>query len=201
MTTASPLSRIGTTINCVMARPCPARELRARRICAAGSEVIAHEDGACVDHRLVGARPAAGGPAGGTQAVAPGCARPPHGGRRASARLLAPFQELGGRPPPEPVQRGDMRRPADTRTTGPQGGRGPRGRDVMRWLMASFYLLAGIAHLTLTDKFLLIVPDWVPFPRAVVLVTGVCEIAGSIALLSMRLRRLAGITLALYAIS
>jgi uncharacterized membrane protein len=70
----------------------------------------------------------------------------------------------------------------------------------MRWIMASFYLLAGIAHLTLTDKFLLIVPDWVPSPRTVVLVTGVCEIAGSIALLSTRLRRLAGCMLALYAI-
>ena len=73
-------------------------------------------------------------------------------------------------------------------------------RHVMRWIMAGFYMLAGIAHLTLTDKFLLIVPDWVPFPRAVVLATGVCEIAGSIALLSTRLRRLAGLMLALYAV-
>jgi uncharacterized membrane protein len=93
-----------------------------------------------------------------------------------------------------------MRLPAEASTTGALGGRGPWGRAVMRWIMASFYLLAGIAHLTLTDKFLLIVPDWVPFPRAVVLVTGICEVAGSIALLSARLRRLAGIMLALYAI-
>jgi uncharacterized membrane protein len=71
---------------------------------------------------------------------------------------------------------------------------------VMRWIMASFYMLAGIAHFTLTDKFLLIVPDWVPFPRAAVLVTGFSEIAGSIALLSTRLRRPAGIMLALYAV-
>ena len=70
----------------------------------------------------------------------------------------------------------------------------------MRWIIASFYTVAGIAHLTLTNKFLLIVPDWVPLPRAVVLVTGVCEIAGSIALLGTRLRRLAGVMLALYAI-
>ena len=73
-------------------------------------------------------------------------------------------------------------------------------RFVMRWIMATFYLLAGIAHLTLTDKFLLIVPDWVPFPRAVVLLTGICELAGSIALAGTRLRRLAGIMLALYAV-
>jgi uncharacterized membrane protein len=47
---------------------------------------------------------------------------------------------------------------------------------------------------------LLIVPGWVPYPRAVLLVTGACEIAGAIALLTPRLRRLAGIMLALYAL-
>jgi uncharacterized membrane protein len=47
----------------------------------------------------------------------------------------------------------------------------------MRWIMASFYALAGIAHLTLTDKFLLIVPDCVPVPRAVVVVTGDLSVA------------------------
>jgi uncharacterized membrane protein len=76
----------------------------------------------------------------------------------------------------------------------------PGARFVMRWIMTAFYLAAGIAHLTLTDKFLLIVPDWVPLPREVVLATGICEIAGSIALTSPRLRRLAGIMLALYAV-
>jgi uncharacterized membrane protein len=79
-------------------------------------------------------------------------------------------------------------------------GRIGRARLVMRWIMTTFYALAGVAHLTLTDKFLLIVPDWVPSPRAVVLLTGLCEIAGSIALASTRLRRLAGIMLALYAV-
>jgi uncharacterized membrane protein len=70
----------------------------------------------------------------------------------------------------------------------------------MRWIMAVFYGLAGVAHVTSTDKFLLIAPDWVPFPRAVVLVTGLCEIAGSIALFGTRFRRSAGIMLALYAV-
>jgi uncharacterized membrane protein len=76
----------------------------------------------------------------------------------------------------------------------------PGARLVMRWIMITFYMVAGIAHLALTDKFLLIVPNWVPFPRAVVLLTGVCEIAGGIALASTRFRRLAGIMLALYAV-
>jgi uncharacterized membrane protein len=76
----------------------------------------------------------------------------------------------------------------------------PGARLVMRWIMTSFYLLAGIAHFTLTDKFLLIVPDQVPFPRAVVLLTGICEIAGGIALAGTRLRWWTGIMLALYAV-
>ena len=70
----------------------------------------------------------------------------------------------------------------------------------MRVVMAGFYLAAGIVHLTASDAFLLIVPDWVPAPRAIVLVTGACEIAGSLALMTRRLRRVAGIMLALYAV-
>lgn len=87
-----------------------------------------------------------------------------------------------------------------TRTNQDPGGRIQSARWVMRWIMASFYIVAGLTHIALTDKFLLIVPNWVPFPRAVVLLTGLCEIAGAGALLSTRLRRWAGIMLALYAV-
>ena len=73
-------------------------------------------------------------------------------------------------------------------------------RTVMRWIMAIFYLVAGIGHLTAPDAFLPIVPDWVPFPREVILVTGACELAGAAALLTTRFRKLAGIMLALYAL-
>lgn len=48
--------------------------------------------------------------------------------------------------------------------------------------------------------FLLIVPDWVPYPGEVVLLTGICEIAGGIALLTSRLRWWAGVLLAIYAV-
>ena len=70
----------------------------------------------------------------------------------------------------------------------------------MRWIMAAFYCVAGVLHLTAADGFLAIVPGWVPFPREVVLLTGLCEIAGACALLTARWRRLAGIMLALYAV-
>ena len=48
--------------------------------------------------------------------------------------------------------------------------------------MAAFYAAAGIGHLLRPDAFLPIVPDWVPFPREVILATGLCELAGAIAL-------------------
>jgi uncharacterized membrane protein len=66
--------------------------------------------------------------------------------------------------------------------------------------MAAFYVVAGVVHLAAPDKFLPIVPDFVPLPREVVLATGVLEIAGSLALLTTRLRLLAGVMLALYAV-
>lgn len=64
--------------------------------------------------------------------------------------------------------------------------------------MALFFIAGGIGHLTIPDKFLAITPDWVPFAREVILATGVCEIVGSLALLSPPLRRWAGALLALY---
>jgi uncharacterized membrane protein len=70
----------------------------------------------------------------------------------------------------------------------------------MRWLIAAFYLLAGIVHLVRPEAFLPIVPDAVPFPREVILATGVCEVAGAIALLTVKLRWLVGVMLALYAL-
>jgi uncharacterized membrane protein len=73
-------------------------------------------------------------------------------------------------------------------------------RRVMRWIMAAFYLPAGILHFTIPGKFLLITPDWVPFPRQVIFITGLCEIAGSLALFTSRLRWWAGVMLALYAV-
>jgi uncharacterized membrane protein len=73
-------------------------------------------------------------------------------------------------------------------------------RAAPRGVLAAIYLVAGIFHLCTPDVFLLITPDWVPFPHHVILGTGVCEIAGAAGLLTRRLRRAAGIALALYAV-
>jgi uncharacterized membrane protein len=74
-------------------------------------------------------------------------------------------------------------------------------RNYMRWALAIFYFAAGVVHLRAPEAFLPIVPDWVPEPRAVVLATGVCEIAGAFGLWTQRFRKLAGVMLALYAVA
>ena len=73
-------------------------------------------------------------------------------------------------------------------------------RAVMRWVLAAFYFAAGIAHLWVPDKLLAITPSWVPFAREVIFVTGLCELAGAIALVTRPLRWWAGIAFAAYAI-
>ena len=73
-------------------------------------------------------------------------------------------------------------------------------RTGLRWLLAVVYLVVGVIHLRSPEAFLPIMPDWVPFPREVVVLTGVCEILGAGGLLTVRLRWLAGVMLAAYAV-
>ncbi|NEU11260.1 DoxX family protein [Methylobacterium sp. BTF04] len=66
-------------------------------------------------------------------------------------------------------------------------------------LMAAYGFI-GVVHLVATDKFLPIMPNWVPAPHLVVVLTGLCELAGVVGLLWPPTRRWAGILLALYAV-
>jgi len=71
----------------------------------------------------------------------------------------------------------------------------------LRVVLGLVYLIAGVAHLRSPGGFLQITPDWVPYPRTVIFLTGLCEIAGALALLFVpRLRAAAGIGLAAYAV-
>ncbi|MGJ4949905.1 DoxX family protein [Bradyrhizobium sp. HKCCYLS20291] len=70
----------------------------------------------------------------------------------------------------------------------------------MRWIIAIFYLAAGIAHLAAPEQLLAITPSWVPWAREVIFVTGLFEIGASVALLVPPTRALAGIALAIYAL-
>jgi uncharacterized membrane protein len=70
-----------------------------------------------------------------------------------------------------------------------------------RWKLAGLLLVfvwfagGGIAHFVSTEAFVRIVPPYVPFPVAVVYLTGVFEILASAALWLPRWRRLTGIAL------
>lgn len=73
-------------------------------------------------------------------------------------------------------------------------------RRIARLLLALAYGAVGVIHLKSPEAFLAIMPDMVPFPREVVLATGVAEIAGAIGLMIPRLRRAAAWGLAAYAV-
>src|ERR1700761_800495 len=73
-------------------------------------------------------------------------------------------------------------------------------RIAMRWVLALLFTAAGIAHLAIPDKFLAITPSWVPFAPQVIFVTGLCEIAGAVALVTRPLRWWAGVAFAAYAV-
>lgn len=75
-----------------------------------------------------------------------------------------------------------------------------RARRAARIALAVLYIAFGCLHLAAADRFLPIMPSWVPFARDVVLFTGACEIAGGLGLLIPRLRWIAGLMLALYAV-
>ena len=77
----------------------------------------------------------------------------------------------------------------------------PSWRGVMRIAMSVFFAAGFVLHLLATDKLVAITPDWVPYPREVVLFTGVIELAGAAALLIPKLRRVTGIALAIYVIA
>ena len=68
----------------------------------------------------------------------------------------------------------------------------------MRWALALALMFFGIDHLANPARYLPMIEGFVPFPATVVLATGLCEIAGGLGLLVLRLRRAAGILLAIY---
>ncbi len=57
---------------------------------------------------------------------------------------------------------------------------------IARWLLAAFLAVAGIGHFVAADTFMAQVPPWMPWPEAVIAVSGVIEIAFAISLLVAR---------------
>jgi uncharacterized membrane protein len=58
-----------------------------------------------------------------------------------------------------------------------------------------WFFVGGIAHFAATDTEMRIVPPYIPWPHATVLVTGVFELLGAAGLLLTSTRRLTGIAL------
>ena len=58
-----------------------------------------------------------------------------------------------------------------------------------------WFFVGGIAHFAATETEMRIVPPWIPWPRAAVLVSGVFELLGAASLLLRSTRRAAGIGL------
>ena len=76
-------------------------------------------------------------------------------------------------------------------------------RTILRLLLALLYMIAGVLHIVAPGPFLSIMPGGLPFSEEIVLLTGLAELFGAIALAqgwSLGLRRAGAIGLALYAI-
>jgi uncharacterized membrane protein len=60
------------------------------------------------------------------------------------------------------------------------------------FLLAAFFVYAGVSHFTQPASFEAIVPSWLPAPLLLVYVSGVCEILGGLGALLPVTRSLAG---------
>ena len=75
-----------------------------------------------------------------------------------------------------------------------------RRRRLARHACVVAYLPFGALHVLAPGRFLPIMPPLIPYPREVVVATGVAEILGALGLLVPRTRKAAAIGLALYAV-
>ena len=62
-------------------------------------------------------------------------------------------------------------------------------------MVAAAFVAAGVLHFTHTELYVRIMPPYVPWHRAMVLLSGACEIAGGLGVLVPRVRRWAGVGL------
>jgi len=70
---------------------------------------------------------------------------------------------------------------------------------VICWILALFFFAAGVLlHFMTASKVANIVPPFLPYPRLIVIVTGVMEVLFSIGLVWPKWRRFTGIILSVY---
>jgi uncharacterized membrane protein len=77
-----------------------------------------------------------------------------------------------------------------------------RSKQILLWIMAAFYVLAGAMHFIRPDVYMPMMPPYLPWHRGLILLSGAAEVALGIAVLNARLRPLAawGIILLLIAV-
>ena len=67
-----------------------------------------------------------------------------------------------------------------------------RLRAVFRWLLAVFFIAAGVNHFRRPDIYLGMMPPWLPWSEAMNAISGGAEVLGGVGMLLSRVRRLAG---------
>lgn len=95
-----------------------------------------------------------------------------------------------------------MNTPATPAATTPQGSPGAAGgrpgsgpaRTLVRWALVLLLATAGVGHFVAADTFRAQVPPWMPWPEAVIAVSGVIELvlAAALAFAPARLRPAVG---------
>lgn len=65
-------------------------------------------------------------------------------------------------------------------------------RKISIVLLAGFFILAGANHFRVPDLYLPMMPDWLPWHRALVAASGVAEMLGGIGMALPKWRRVAG---------
>ncbi|MEO8353943.1 MAG: MauE/DoxX family redox-associated membrane protein [Chthoniobacteraceae bacterium] len=68
----------------------------------------------------------------------------------------------------------------------------PALTPIFRWLMAVFYIVAGIAHFVRPGTYLELMPPYLPWHLALVWISGVAEIVLGVGVLIPRFRRICG---------
>ena len=64
-------------------------------------------------------------------------------------------------------------------------------RKIALVMLAMFFVIAGVLHFVWPGSYVAIVPPFIPWPRAMVYISGAAEIAGGFGLLLPPVRRLA----------
>lgn len=59
-------------------------------------------------------------------------------------------------------------------------------------LITLFFMVGGVAHFLITERFVGIMPSYIPWPRELVLISGAFELLGAVGVLFAGTRRVAG---------